>query len=67
MKLFTYLLNLGLFASGKLVHAAQEPCSGNATLPCTCPADTQYVESGTWVILGTSSSDVQALMCDCKL
>ena len=66
MKLFTQFTALGLFASGALGQAAQEPCSANATLPCACPAGTQYVESGTWVILGTGASDVRALMIDCK-
>jgi len=65
MKLFTQFTALGLF-SGALGQAAQEPCSANATLPCACPAGTQYVESGTWVILGTGASDVRALMIDCK-
>lgn len=64
--LFTKVTALGLFASGVLVQAAQEPCSANATLPCACPAGTQYVESGTWVILGTGVSDARALMADCK-
>ena len=66
MKLFTQFIALGLFTCGALVQAAQEPCSANATLPCACPAGTQYVESGTWVILGTGASDVRAFMMDCK-
>ena len=66
MKLLTLFTALGLFASGALGQAAQEPCSAKAILPCACPTGTQYVESGTWVILGTGASDVRALMVDCK-
>lgn len=66
MKLFTEFTALSLIASRALVQAAQENCSGNATLPCACPVGTQYAELGTWVILGTGISDVRALMTDCR-
>ena len=59
------LTALALLASG-VVGQALEQCSTNSTLPCSCPAGTEYAESATFVILGAGAPDVKNLIADCE-
>ena len=66
MKLLPLLTAVALFAS-RVVGQALEKCSTNSTLPCSCPAGTEYAESGTFVILGAAAPDIKNLITNCKL
>ncbi|KID93763.1 hypothetical protein MAJ_10274, partial [Metarhizium majus ARSEF 297] len=61
MKAVTILSSICLAVRGM---ATNMPCSTYSRTPCICPEGTEYSQSASWAVVGTSAKHVEELMSD---